>query len=64
MDRGCSCSQEGARFLMPDALAPVWYEKFMDILQHHESAALEGCSDPWAARQMDNRPHRSCLLDV
>jgi hypothetical protein len=25
---------------MPDALAPVWYGKFMDIIQHHESAAL------------------------
>jgi hypothetical protein len=25
---------------MPDALAPVWYGKFMDILQNHESSAL------------------------
>ena len=25
---------------MPDALAPVWYGKFMDIVQHHESSAL------------------------
>jgi hypothetical protein len=25
---------------MPDALAPVWYGKFMDILQHHESSTL------------------------
>jgi hypothetical protein len=25
---------------MPDAVAPVWYSKFMDILQHHESSAL------------------------
>jgi len=25
---------------MPDALASVWYGKFMDILQHHESSAL------------------------
>jgi hypothetical protein len=25
---------------MPDALAQVWYGKFMDILQHHDSSAL------------------------
>jgi hypothetical protein len=40
MDRWCTCSEEGAGLLMPDALAPVWYGKFMDILQHHESSAL------------------------
>jgi len=25
---------------MPDALAPVWYGKFMDIVQRHESSTL------------------------
>ena len=25
---------------MPDALAPVWYERFMDTVQRHESSAL------------------------
>src|ERR1700689_1105558 len=40
MDRRCAGSEEGPRFLMPDALAPVWYGKFMDIVQHHESSAL------------------------
>jgi hypothetical protein len=40
MDRRCAGSEERAWFLMPDALAPVWYGKFMDIVQHHESSPL------------------------
>jgi len=40
MDRRCVGPEEGTWFLMPDALAPLWYGKFMDILQHHESSAL------------------------
>ena len=40
MDRRCAGSEERAGFLMPDALAPVWYGKFMDIVQHHESSPL------------------------
>jgi len=40
MDRRVAGSEEGTRFLMPGALAPVWYGKFMDIVQHHESSAL------------------------
>lgn len=40
MDRRCAGSEEGAGLLMPDALTPVWYGKFMDILQRHESSAL------------------------
>jgi hypothetical protein len=40
MGRWCPCPQEGAGFLMSDALAQVWYGKFMDIVQRHESSPL------------------------
>jgi hypothetical protein len=40
MDRRRVGSQERSWFLMPEALTSVWYEKFMDIVQRHESSAL------------------------
>src|SRR5437667_9961832 len=40
MDRRRPSEKEGARLLMPDALAPLWYGKFMDVVQRHESSAL------------------------
>src|SRR5580658_2343824 len=40
MDRRCAGPEEGAGLLMPEALAPIWYGKFMDSLQRHESSAL------------------------
>ncbi len=65
MDRWRPCSQEGAGLLMPDTLASEWYEKFMDIVQRHESSTLlKRRGDSWATRQMDNCADSSCLLNM
>jgi hypothetical protein len=53
VDRWCTGSEEGAGLLMSDALAQVWYGKFMDIVQRHESsthlkdAAIRGQLGKW-----------------
>jgi hypothetical protein len=53
---------------MSDALAPIWYGKFMDIVQHHESstllkdAAIRGQLGKWTTALTSRLRKNACAL--